>query len=141
MEDAPSSSDTLAVYSKSNNGTTIDAFVDDNADGENDLSGRVSYKIQSGPVTKGVEELKYPTEVDTQGEIENNAEEDQSEEEENKPKLKKVAKKKVFAPEIMLIEPKGRIYANYSAPNQQPCGGLEKGSVHYIAVPGSKNYF
>ena len=98
------------------------------------MTGRVSYKIQTAPETKGVEELKYPEEVDTQGEID-------TEEEENKPKIKKAAKKKVFAPEIMLIEPKGRNYANYSAPNQQPCGGLEKGSVHYIAVPGSKSYF
>jgi hypothetical protein len=39
---------------------------------------------------------------------------------------KKTAKKKNFAPEIMLIDPKPRNYLNYSAFNSQPCGETEK---------------
>lgn len=81
------------------------------------MSSRVSYKIQSAPVTKGVEELEYPKEVDTQGDIDAVSAET-NEEEENRPRLKKAAQKKVFAPELMLIEPRARSYANYSAPNQ-----------------------
>jgi hypothetical protein len=29
------------LYSKSNNGTTINAFIDDNGDGENDLGEKI----------------------------------------------------------------------------------------------------
>lgn len=40
--------DNAAVYSKSNNGTTINAFIDDNGDGENDLGEKIiSYRIDS----------------------------------------------------------------------------------------------
>lgn len=54
------------VYSKSNNGTTINAFIDDNGDGENDLGENiVSYKIESQPSVKGEESVEYPKEVDT----------------------------------------------------------------------------
>ncbi len=54
---------------------------------------------------------------------------------------KKAAKKKVFLPEVLLLDPKPRLLANLSDPNNQPCGGLEKGSVHYLASPGSKALF
>ena len=56
------------------------------------------------------------------------------------PVLKKQAKKKVFAPELLLLDPKPRTYSNTSTVNDQPCGGAEKGKVHYLTYPGSKNY-
>ena len=53
---------------------------------------------------------------------------------------KKAAKKKVYVPEIMLIEPKVRTYSNTSVINGPPCGGADKGPIHYLATPGSRNY-
>ena len=53
---------------------------------------------------------------------------------------KKVAKKRVYAPEILLLEPKSRTYSNTSVANSQPCGGAEKSFVHFIATPGSRNF-
>ena len=83
----------------------------------------VSYKINSEPEVKGEETPSYPKEVDTQGE--------ETYDEEIAVKkaavIKKSAKKKLLLPEISLIEPKSRLYSNLSAPNEQPCGGIEKG--------------
>ncbi len=96
----------------------------------------MSYKINSQPEVKGEEVTEYPKEVDTQGE--------ETYDEETAVKrsiIKKSAKKKLLLPEITLIEPKARLYLNLSAPNEQPCGGTEKGLVHFIATPGSRNYF
>jgi hypothetical protein len=96
----------------------------------------VSYKINSQPEVKGVEVTEYPKEVDTQGE--------ETYDEDTAVKrsiIKKSAKKKLLLPEITLIEPKARLYQNLSSPNEQPCGGTEKGLVHFIATPGSRNYF
>jgi len=101
-----------------------DEFDDSEAGG-----GRVSYKIQSAPTVKGVEE-----EVVNYGQP---SEED--EEEAAAPVItKKSARKRVYAPELLLLDPKPRLLANLSDPNNQPCGGLEKGAVHYLAQPGSK---
>ena len=126
------------LYIKANNGTTIAAFIDDNGDGENDLGEKiVNYKINSQPEVNGEEAPEYPKEVDTQGE-------ETYDEETTAVKravIKKSAKKKLLLPEISLIEPKSRLYSNLSAPNQQPCGGIDKGLVHFIATPGSRNYF
>ncbi len=54
--------------------------------------------------------------------------------------IKKTAKKKVYAPEIALLDPKPRLYTSTASPNEQPCGKTAKGTVHYMATPGSKNY-
>ncbi len=96
----------------------------------------MSYKINSQPEVKGEEVTEYPKEVDTQGE--ETYDEDTAV---KKSIIKKSAKKKLLLPEITLIEPKARLYQNLSAPNEQPCGGTEKGLVHFIATPGSRNYF
>jgi hypothetical protein len=54
--------------------------------------------------------------------------------------IKKAAKKRVFPPELVLLDPKPRTYSNTSKVNDQPCGGAEKSNVHYIVSPGSKNH-
>jgi hypothetical protein len=33
-----------------------------------------------------------------------------------------------------------RTYSNTSTPNEAPCGGADKGFVHYMATPGSRNF-
>ena len=53
---------------------------------------------------------------------------------------KKVAKRRVFDPEILLLDPKPRTFSNVSTVNNQPCGGADKSSVHYITTPGSRNF-
>lgn len=59
---------------------------------------------------------------------------------ENMAKQKRAAKKKVFAPELALIDPKPRTFSNSSLINNPPCGNSEKGLVHYMATPGSRNF-
>lgn len=39
-----------------------------------------------------------------------------------------------------MVEPKVRAYSNTSLVNKPACGGAEKGAVHYMATPGSKNF-
>ena len=39
-----------------------------------------------------------------------------------------------------MLDPKPRSFSNSSTVNGPPCGGSEKGNVHYIATPGSRNY-
>jgi hypothetical protein len=46
----------------------------------------------------------------------------------------------VFAPELALVDPKPRTYSNASGANRPPCGATDKGFVHYMATPGSRNY-
>jgi len=53
---------------------------------------------------------------------------------------KKVAKKKFYDPEILLLDPKPRTFSNVSLVNAQPCGGAEKSLVHYVTTPGSRNF-
>ncbi len=55
-------------------------------------------------------------------------------------KHKKAAKKKIYAPELALVDPKPRSFSNYSKVNAPPCGGSEKSFVHYMATPGSRNF-
>lgn len=55
-------------------------------------------------------------------------------------KHKKAAKKKIYAPELALVDPKPRSFSNYSKVNAAPCGGSEKSFVHYMATPGSRNF-
>ena len=81
--------------------------------------------ISDSPQVKGIQDIDYPDEEDQPPVTVVN---------------KKTAKKKNFAPEIMLIDPKPRNYLNFSAFNSQPCGETEKSQVHYLATPGSKNY-
>ena len=38
------------------------------------------------------------------------------------------------------MSPKQRKIANYTYLSHPPCGGTEKGSVHFVAQPGSRNY-
>ena len=70
----------------------------------------VSYRIESQPDVKGEETVEYPKEVDTQGE-------EEYDEEKTPVFTKKIAKKKVLLPEIVMIEPKARVYQNLSASN------------------------
>jgi hypothetical protein len=126
------------LYLKANNGTTIAAFIDDNGDGENDLGEKiVNYKINSQPEVTGEETPKYPKEVDTQGEETYDEEITAA----KRAVIKKSAKKKLLLPEISLIEPMSRLYSNLTAPNEQPCGGIDKAKVHFIATPGSRHFF
>ncbi len=114
--------------------TPIDENMD--IDGEDGTTtGHVSYKIQSAPIVKGVEEEVVDFgQPDESGETNNDDEEAPP-----APVItKKAAKKKVFLPEMLLLDPKPRLLMNLSEPNNQPCGGLEKGPVHYLASPGSK---
>ena len=53
---------------------------------------------------------------------------------------KKVAKKKFYDPEILLLDPKPRTFSNVSLVNAQPCGGAEKSLVHYVTTSGSRNF-
>lgn len=39
-----------------------------------------------------------------------------------------------------MIEPKARTFSNTSLINNPPCGGADKGYVHYLATPGSRNF-
>jgi len=39
-----------------------------------------------------------------------------------------------------LLEPKARTFTDRNLPNEQPCGGTQKGKTHYLAEPGSRNY-
>jgi len=55
-------------------------------------------------------------------------------------KQKKAAKKKIYDPELSLVDPKPRTFSNSSIVNLPPCGGSEKGFVHYMATPGSRNF-
>ena len=55
-------------------------------------------------------------------------------------KHKKAAKKKIYAPELSLVDPKPRSFSNYSLINAPPCGGSTKSFVHYMATPGSRNF-
>jgi hypothetical protein len=40
----------------------------------------------------------------------------------------------------MLLDPKPRTFSNWTGVNNQPCGGIPKGHVHYLAKPNSRNY-
>ena len=42
--------------------------------------------------------------------------------------------------EIHLLEPRGRVSENRGTANAAPCGGIEKGHLHYMASSGSRNY-
>lgn len=42
--------------------------------------------------------------------------------------------------EIHLLEPRGRTSDNRGYGNKGPCGGTEKGPIHYMASSGSRNY-
>lgn len=44
-------------------------------------------------------------------------------------------------PEIIMLEPRIRSFSERNMPNNQPCGTPEKGQTHYLAEPGSRNYF
>lgn len=55
-------------------------------------------------------------------------------------KAKQAAKRKIYAPELALVDPKPRTFSNTSIVNKPPCGTTEKGLVHYMATPGSRNY-
>lgn len=94
-----------------------------------------AYRIQPLPSVKGTlsdDDINYGQPKSGEGD----------EDGEEKPVItKKAAKKRIYNPEIVLIEPKARLNSNVSSPNDQPCGGVEKGKVHYIALPGGKSYF
>ena len=38
-----------------------------------------------------------------------------------------------------MLDPKPRLFSNTSTLNNQPCGDADKGTVHYLGAPGSKN--
>lgn len=38
-----------------------------------------------------------------------------------------------------MVEPKVRAFTNTSIVNKPACGDAQKGAVHYMATPGSKN--
>mmetsp|Transcript_43586 Transcript_43586/g.57735 ORF Transcript_43586/g.57735 Transcript_43586/m.57735 type:complete len:144 (+) Transcript_43586:692-1123(+) len=42
--------------------------------------------------------------------------------------------------EIHLLEPRARHADNRGNGNKGPCGGIERGSTHYMAQSGSRNY-
>ena len=47
----------------------------------------------------------------------------------------------LFLQEIILLEPRTRDLTDRNQPNQQPCGIAQKTKTHYLAEPGSRNYF
>jgi len=53
----------------------------------------------------------------------------------------RVMEKKHKKAEIHLLEPESRTYEVRYAANKGPCGGVEKGAAHYMALAGSRNYF
>ena len=48
---------------------------------------------------------------------------------------------KVFLPEGYLLSPKSRRVTNSTNLAKGPCGATEPNGAHFIATPGSKNYF
>jgi len=53
----------------------------------------------------------------------------------------KVMEKKVKKAEIHLLDPMPRSYEQRHAGNKSPCGKPQKGTTHYLAQAGSRNYF
>jgi len=52
---------------------------------------------------------------------------------------KQMAKNKKKA-EIHLLEPRARLSDNRGNANKGPCGGVERGNIHYLSQSGSRNY-
>jgi hypothetical protein len=55
-------------------------------------------------------------------------------------KHKRAAKKRIYAPELVMVDPKPRTFSNTSNINPPPCGGADRGNTHYMAMPGSRNF-
>ena len=67
-------------------------------------TARLSYRIQAAPAVKGEEKVDYGQPKED--------EEGENSSDEEKPALptKKAAKKRVYAPELILLDPKPRLY-------------------------------
>ena len=51
-----------------------------------------------------------------------------------------VSQSSFFQQEIHLLEPRARTSAFKGVVNDAPCGGTERGNIHYMASQGSRNY-